>query len=86
TVTCQDADAVFLDVELRQSVGRFTISGYGSTAAACDGTAQPWSAEVLPSNGKFAGGRTVSVVVGFACGPFSCGESSQEARVKLRGR
>lgn len=85
TVSCTGvADFAALDVQLRQSVGRFVVSGFGSTDFACDGTTQPWSVEVLPDNGLFKGGRTASVTVAFACGPFDCGEASVERRIMLR--
>lgn len=85
SVTCADADFVFLDVQLRQTVGRFIITGYGSTElVGCDGSAQAWSVEVFPETGVFRGGRSASVTFAFACGIFECAEAYQERTIMLR--
>jgi len=87
TITCTgDADFAEVDIQLTQNVGRFTIRGFGSFfgEAICDGTAQPWSAEVFGDNGKFKGGRAVSVAFGFACNQFECGFDEVDSIVKLR--
>lgn len=85
TVTCiGDADFTFIDVELRQRVGRFVISGVGSTGFVCDGTTSPWSIEVVASNGVFKGGHAVSVTTAVACGLIECGADFEETTVKLR--
>jgi hypothetical protein len=88
TLTCSGEDAQFatVSVDLRQRVGRFTILGSGGIDAPCTGTPQPWSVEVLPFTGKFAGGKAVSVTVAFACGIFSCGSDFEETTVRLHGR
>lgn len=78
------ADFAFLEVSLRQTVGRFVISGFGSAEFLCDGTTQPWSVEVLADNGVFKGGRAVSVTFAVACGFFECGEDFEERTVMLR--
>jgi hypothetical protein len=88
TFTCT-GDALFseIDVQLTQNVGRFSITGFGSVfnePPACDGTAQPWSVEVFGSNGKFKGGRAISVAFGFACNAFECGFAEVDSIVKLR--
>ena len=87
TLTCSGEDAQFagVTVDLRQLVGRFTVLGSGSIEASCTSSPQPWSVEVLPITGKFAGGRTVSVTTAFACGFFSCGSDFEETTVRLRG-
>lgn len=85
TVTCTGtADFAYMEVQLRQTVGRFTVSGYGFIDFACDGTTQPWSIVVLPDNGLFKGGRSVAVTFAVACGIFACGEDFEEAIVRLR--
>lgn len=88
TLTCTgNADFSEVDVQLTQNVGRFSISGSGTAFAAppvCDGTAQPWSVEVFAFNGKFKGGRAVSVAFGFACNQFGCGFAEVDSVVKLR--
>lgn len=88
TVTCTGvAEFAFLDVELRQAVGRVaTITGTGSVDVTCDGTTYPWSVEIVPSSGKFAGGKAASVTFAVACGAFECGVDFQERIVKLGGR
>lgn len=87
TLQCSNDIASFaiVDVQLTQSIGRFTISGFGGTDAVCTDTPQPWSVEVFPFNAtKFSGGRTVSVTSAFACGNFSCGVDFEETTVRLR--
>jgi hypothetical protein len=68
----------FIDVEVRQRVGRFTITGFGSTDFICDGTTQTWAVEVFGQTGQFRGGHAVSVTFAVACGEFSCGEDFEE--------
>jgi hypothetical protein len=85
TVTCSsDADFAFVDVELRQQVGRFVVSGFGGIDVFCDGTVQPWSVEVIGSNGLFKGGRAVAVTFAIACGIFDCGQDFEQQTVMLR--
>lgn len=85
TITCTGgADFGFIELQLRQRVGRFIISGFGSTEFVCDGTTQPWSVEVVADNGLFKGGRAASVTFAIACGIFSCGQDFEERIVQLR--
>jgi hypothetical protein len=85
TVTCSGvADFSFIDVELRQTVGRFVVSGFGSTDFTCDGTTQAWSVEIFPDSGLFKGGRAVAVTFAVACGAIDCGEDFEEQIVRLR--
>jgi hypothetical protein len=85
TVTCVgEADFTSIDLELRQRVGRFVISGFGSTPFVCDGTTQPWSVEVFAFNGTFKGGHAVAVTFAIACGVIDCGADFEEATVRLR--
>jgi hypothetical protein len=87
TVTCTSDEPVeftFIDVEVRQRVGRFTIAGFGSTDYICDGTTQTWAVEVFGETGQFRGGHAVSVTFAVACGEFFCGEDFEEQTVKLR--
>jgi hypothetical protein len=87
TVTCT-GDAVYtaINVQLTQTVGRFTISGSGGglDAFVCDGTTQAWSVEVFGFSGLFKGGRAASVTDAVACGEFSCGFDTEERIVMLR--
>jgi hypothetical protein len=85
TVVCSsDAEFAFIDVELRQDVGRFVISGFGSVDVVCDGTSQSWSVEVFGDNGLFKGGHAVAVTFALACGALDCGTDFDEQTVKLR--
>jgi hypothetical protein len=88
TVTCSDAPIDFseIDVEVHQSVGRLRINGFGFIEGfACDGTTQPWSAEVFGENGIFKGGKAATVSFAFACGIFECGVGFDESVVQLKG-
>jgi len=87
TVTCTNASSVQAYGQVSQSVGRVaTINGslsFGATT--CDGTAQPWSATATPTSGKFAGGKSVTVVFSFACGAFQCADGFTKQTVQLKG-
>jgi hypothetical protein len=88
TVLCT-GEAFFSEiyVELTQAVGRFTVLGYADLypeAFVCDGTAQPWSAEVLGITGQFKGGRAAAVVFAVACGQVDCGIDEVQQAVRLR--
>ena len=76
-----------MGIVLEQRIGsRATVSGLGqSFGATCDGTPQPWTSEVVPSGGSFAGGKSASVSFSFACGLLQCTEGFTEQTVKLRG-
>lgn len=83
---CANGDFVDLFVDASQNVGRFTISGVGSffEARTCDGLSHPWSADVVPQNGKFAGGKSLTTTFSFSCGPFQCTSGFLEQTVQLR--
>jgi hypothetical protein len=88
TVLCSgDATETGIQIELSQSVGRFTISGFGGELGGfvCDGTTQAWSIEVFGNNGKFKGGRASSITSAGACNEFSCSFDTEERIVSLRG-
>jgi hypothetical protein len=87
TFTCTGLD--FLDIfgELTQQVGRFTIRGFFEVFASgptCDGTPQPWTANVSPENGKFAGGKATASVSASGCGPTGCASDSEQRSILLR--
>lgn len=84
TVTCTAGAGAFIEVQLRQAVGRFVISGFGFAEVLCDGTAQPWSIEVAGENGKFKGGHAAAVTFGQACDALDCGFTAEETTVRLR--
>jgi hypothetical protein len=86
TLVCTGAEFASVETSLSQRVGRFTIHGFGFSGAVCDGTVQTWTAEVLPENGTFAGGKAATITVAFACGAFQCGIGYDERTIQLRGK
>ena len=88
TYTCTNADFIDVFGEARQTIGvRAAVVGFFEVfdVGTCDGTAHTWSAAVFPDNGKFAGGKTLTVTFAFACGTFECADGYVEQTVKLRG-
>jgi len=88
TVLCT-GEALYTEiyVELRQTVGRFTVLGYADLypdAFVCDGTAHAWSAEVLGTTGQFKGGRAAVAAYAAACGEFDCGFDEVHTTIRLR--
>ena len=83
TVTCSgtDIELAFIDVQLSQRVGRFVVSGAGSTGFECDGGTHEWSVEVFGQNGLFKGGKAASLTFAVACDPFQCGEDFEERTI-----
>jgi hypothetical protein len=88
TYTCSNGDFIDVFVDARQNVGRFTVVGFGEffDFDTCDGESRTWSADVFPDNGKFAGGKTMTLAFAFACGSFECAEGFAEQTVRLRGK
>jgi hypothetical protein len=85
TITCSgDAEFAYLETQLRQRVGRFTIFGFGFSTVVCDGATHPWSVEVLSENGKFSGGNAADATIGVACGLVFCSFDYEERQVRLR--
>jgi hypothetical protein len=87
TFTCTNSDAMGIEGEARQEAGRFTVKGVFDVYAygACDGTAHNWTALVYPTAGKFAGGKALTISLGYACGMFDCGYGYSEQIVLLQG-
>ena len=85
--TCTNGDFVDVFVDARQNVGRFTILGFGEffDFGTCDGAPHTWAADVFPQNGKFAGGKTITLNFATSCGPFECAFGFAEQKVQLRG-
>jgi len=83
TYTCSGGDFFSLSSSLKQSVGRFAVLGDGYYDGDCDGSSHPWSAVVVPNNGKFAGGKAASFTYAFSCGVISCAESYKEQSIRL---
>lgn len=84
---CENADFIDLFVDARQNVGRFTVTGFGEffDVGTCDGTTRRWAAQVFGDNGKFAGGKAMTVSFATACGAVECADGYQEQVVMLRG-
>jgi len=87
TYTCTNGDFIDVFVDARQNVGRFAIFGSGEffDFGTCDGTSHTWSAQVFPQNGKFAGGKTLTLNFATSCGAFECSFGFVEQTVQLRG-
>jgi hypothetical protein len=87
TVTCTGDDAVLFAVEgqVTQTVGRLIISSYffQSLETPCDGSTTRWTAYAPATNGKFAGGRAVTVSIAYGCDLYQCGFGYVEGVVKL---
>jgi hypothetical protein len=82
------ANAFFVDIfgDVSQRVGRFIIRGsFATSDIQCDGEVHPWSAEVFPENGTFAGGKALTVTIGFSCGVLFCTDAFVEQTVQLKG-
>jgi hypothetical protein len=87
TYTCTNGDFLEVFVNARQNVGRFSIfgSGFFFDFDTCDGVPHAWAADVFPQDGKFAGGKTMTVAFWFSCGPFQCADGFVEQTIQLRG-
>jgi len=87
TYTCTNADFIDISGNVAQAVGRFVIRGSFDVfdVNTCDGSSHPWSADVFPDNGKFAGGKTLTVAFSFACGAFECADGFTKQTVHLSG-
>ncbi len=87
TYACSHGDFLSTSVDARQTVGRFIIFGFGYffDYGTCDGASHAWAADVFPQNGKFAGGKSMTVTSAYACGSFNCAFGYVERTVVLRG-
>lgn len=86
TLTCSGAEfgKNAMDIQISQTVGRFTLTAAGSTDFICDGSAHPWSTELSTSAGRFSGGKaSVSVFVS-ACGLFLCSNAEVDRVITLK--
>ena len=78
--------AVFsVDGSITQTVGRLIISSYFSSGQSipCDGETYPWQAYAPPTNGKFSGGKSITVSTAFGCNDAGCNAGYAEATVRL---
>jgi hypothetical protein len=87
TATCTGETGVAVELfgDMSQRVGRVVIRGFfGSVVdTPCDGSTFPWTADVFPDNGLFAGGKAATVAFGFGCTDI-CSEGFAEAVVQLK--
>src|SRR5215210_1127998 len=76
TVECEEPGEAFLDIFLRQDVGRFnSIQGSGGTLIECTeaGEVVPFTATVQSFEVRFAPGRARAFMAGFGeCDEFGC--------------
>jgi len=88
TYTCTNADFIDVFVQARQNAGRFSILGSGEVSdfGTCDGTSRAWTTQIFSENGKFKGGKAITVSAAFACGAFECSDGFVEQKVLLRGK
>jgi hypothetical protein len=86
TYTCDgQADFMIQQGQLRQQVGRFTIIGsFQNIDLQCGGTFN-WSAQVIPENGTFAGGKAASLTLIAACNALGCNTYESEDAIHLHG-
>lgn len=90
TVTCtsQNGSGTVFEVfgDITQRVGRILIRGFFDNfnlSIPCDAAAHPWDAFALGDNGIFAGGKAVTVALGFGC-TDECAIGYVQATVQLR--
>ncbi len=89
TTTCTSTDGSGLVFEIfgdvTQRVGRLLIRGFFDTSplTPCDGRPHRWDAYFKGDNGIFAGGKAVTVAIGFGC-TDQCSEAFAQATVQLR--
>ena len=89
TVTCvgngPNAAVFSVDGSITQTVGRLIISSYFSSGQSipCDGETYPWQAYAPPTNGKFSGGKSITVSTAFGCNDAGCNAGYAEATVRL---
>jgi hypothetical protein len=69
TVTCNIPASAWINVELVQQVGRFSVHGWGETSVECGPDPTHLSVAVVGEGGKFAGGPATARVYGEAWSP-----------------
>jgi hypothetical protein len=87
TYACTNGSSLDMFVDASQRVGRGSVLGFGSffESDTCDGEPHVWTVELFPQNGRFAGGKTLTITVAFACGSFECTQGFLEQTIQLRG-
>jgi hypothetical protein len=82
SISCANADAVEIDADVAQRVGRIVLRGFGGIVVDCaDGR---WSMDVSSEDGKYLGGALTVNAFAFACGSFECADTFVNATVRLR--
>jgi hypothetical protein len=87
TYTCTNGDFLDVFVDASQRVGRGSVLGGGSFFATdtSDGESHAWTVDLNPENGRFAGGKTMTVAFSFSCGEVLCTDGFFEQTIQLRG-
>jgi len=87
TYVCTNGDFIDVQVQATQPVGRVYVQGFGDffDFGTCDGTTRAWAADVFGQNGKFAGGKALTVSFSTSCGPFECAFGFAQQTVQLKG-
>jgi hypothetical protein len=87
TCTSDDGSGLVFEIfgDVTQRVGRLLIRGFFDTFpfTPCDGAPHRWDAFFQGDNGIFAGGKAVTVAIGFGC-TDSCSAGFAEATVQLK--
>jgi hypothetical protein len=88
TYICTNGDFIDVQVQASQNVGRFMIQGFGDffDFGTCDGVSHTWKVDVTAFNGKFAGGKAMTISFAAACGAFECAFGFNEQTVILKGK
>lgn len=87
TVSCTGSNWVYIEVGVRQSVGRFAVSGWGYDEPGCSPEPTAWQTRVSAWNGKFAGGKAqVSLFAGTCNDDDECDSVAIERQIRLRRR
>jgi hypothetical protein len=84
TATCSvDTQFGFIDLVLRQKVGKRSIEGFGGTElGSCGPTPTPWTIELDGFNGRFSGGNATGEITMFTCS-LDCASITESFAVKL---
>ena len=76
----------FVQVELTQRHGRYTIFGLAGKVIECDNAVRPWSLVVTSPNGPYEQGDAATLTLGVACGGLLCSQDYEEHEIRLRRR
>jgi len=86
TYICSNGGFIEVFVDASQKVGRGSVLGGGFFESdTCDGQPHVWTVDLFPSNGRFAGGKALTMTFSFSCGEALCSDTFFEQTVQLRG-